>query len=260
MSEPTTTSYPDLLQLEHEQPDQQLHYGDDPLQFVEGWIHDEAAPTLFMIHGGCWLSEYDVSHIRPLCTAVRALGINVWSLEYRRIGDPGGGWPGTFEDVIAGLRHWHRSLAAERQRGLWLAGHSAGGHLAVWVSTRLQNGSVDPGGLVVEKTLGLAAILDLTGYAAGDSDCEKATVALLDGSPAERPQRYIKAAPIRTRTNRGITLLTGGEDTIVGPEHASWFIAESTADVVNIEGAGHFDLVNPLAPAFSTLRSVLLSA
>jgi acetyl esterase/lipase len=254
------TSFPDLLQLAFDPPDEELRYGDNPLQFAEGWRHSAAAPTLVMIHGGCWLADYDLSHVRPLCTAIRGLGINVWSLEYRRIGNPGGCWPGTFEDVIAGLRRVHQETAAVgQQQRFWLAGHSAGGHLALWASTRFQNGVVQDDGLVIEKTLGLAAILDLAGYSAGESGCEKATLSLLEGTPADRPKRYLEAAPVRTDANRGITLLTGSEDTIVGPEHARWFTAASKADVINIEGAGHFDLVNPIAPAFDALRSVLVS-
>ena len=81
-----------------------------------------------MIHGGCWLAQYHVAHIRKLAAAFANEGIATWTLEYRRVGDPGGGWPGTFDDIAAGADHL-LSLAGDHHIDLdrvVVAGHSAG--------------------------------------------------------------------------------------------------------------------------------------
>ena len=66
------------------------------------------APLVILIHGGCWLNSFDVNHSRPLATALSQAGFAVWSLEYRRTGDPGGGWPGTLEDIQLALTQLER--------------------------------------------------------------------------------------------------------------------------------------------------------
>ena len=65
-------------------------------------------------------------------------GIAAWSIEYRRVGDAGGGWPGTFEDVAAGFDYL-RVLGKDYPLDLThviVSGHSAGGHLAYWLAGR----------------------------------------------------------------------------------------------------------------------------
>src|SRR5690606_20069703 len=51
-------------------------------------------PVAVVIHGGCWEAEYDLRHIEPASAALAEAGIATWTLEYRRLGDDGGGWPG----------------------------------------------------------------------------------------------------------------------------------------------------------------------
>ena len=69
---------------------------------------DANAPLVILIHGGCWLNSFDVNHSRPLATALNQEGFAVWSLEYRRTGDSGGGWPGTLEDIQLALSQLER--------------------------------------------------------------------------------------------------------------------------------------------------------
>ena len=52
----------------------------------------------------------------------RGKGIVTANLEYRRVGQPGGGWPGTYEDVVAALEAASEHLG----RAPVVVGHSAG--------------------------------------------------------------------------------------------------------------------------------------
>ncbi len=40
-----------------------------------------------------------VDNMRPVAAALTEAGIATWNVEYRRLGNAGGGWPGTFQDV-----------------------------------------------------------------------------------------------------------------------------------------------------------------
>jgi acetyl esterase/lipase len=126
-----------------------VHYGGQPSQFFEVW-HPERAEAGFtvFIHGGFWRAKYDLSHANPFCAELAAMGIATANVEYRRIGQPGGGWPGTFEDVVAGLK------CASEYFGNTpvVVGHSAGGHLAL----RLAGEPIR-----LKAVIGLAPVADL---------------------------------------------------------------------------------------------------
>jgi len=96
-----------LMDFPQPEADHVIPYGDGPLQFGELRLPDGEGPfpVIVLIHGGCWMSEYDIGHSRKLANAFPQEGIATWSLEYRRIGDPGGAWPGTFDDIEAGFTH-----------------------------------------------------------------------------------------------------------------------------------------------------------
>jgi acetyl esterase/lipase len=91
---------------------QRFSYGSDPSQFGELRLPQTKGPypVVVVIHGGCWYSEYDLSYLENFNARLTRLGVATWSLEYRRIGNPGGGWPGTFTDVSRG-RDYLRVLA-----------------------------------------------------------------------------------------------------------------------------------------------------
>src|ERR1700722_18532922 len=109
-------------------------YGTDPAQFGELWRPDgPAAGTVVVIHGGFWRARYDLSLGRPLAADLAARGYAAWSLEYRRVLG-GGGWPGTFEDVAAGI-DLLATLPVDTSRVV-AVGHSAGGHLSAWAAGR----------------------------------------------------------------------------------------------------------------------------
>ena len=245
-----------------------IEYGPDPLQFGELRLPDGGGPhpVVIVIHGGCWLAEYDLGYMAALADALTAGGVATWSLEYRRVGDEGGGWPGTFQDVAAAA-DFLRTIAPEY--GLDLnrvaaLGHSAGGHLALWLAGRSGLPADDPlrGGspLPLAGVVSLAGIPDLAAYAA-PSGCGAAVAELLGAEPDEVPERVRRGSPI-AMVPLGVPLImiTGELDWIVPAEQAGEFAAEArregdAAEVRVVEGAGHFELVNPAHPAFETVRA-----
>lgn len=125
--------YKDVIALPHSKFDEAIEYGSDPLQRIYVWkARGKPQHSLVFIHGGCWLNAFDYTHGQALFTALAEAGVNVYALEYRRTGDDGGGWPGSFNDVLAGTNKV-LSLTQTQQPSVpvSLAGHSAGGHLAL---------------------------------------------------------------------------------------------------------------------------------
>lgn len=238
--------------------DKRISYGIADEQYAELWLpqgRPDPAPLVVLIHGGCWLAEYDISHIRPLVAELACHGLALMALEYRRVGQEGGGWPGTFSDIsdaldsIPSLDHPQLDLS-----NVILVGHSAGGHLALWAAGRsfLEKNQA----LYREKpfiprgVIGLAAITDLAAYAEGKNSCQKVTLSLMGGLPAEKPDRYSQASPSRLGTAIPTVLLHGDQDSVVPIDQAH---ALRQARLVTIEGAGHFDLIHPGTTAFPYL-------
>jgi acetyl esterase/lipase len=241
-------------------PQRREPYGSDALQFGELWLPaaPAPAPVVVLVHGGCWLNAYGVDHARPLAAALAGEGFAVWALEYRRVGDAGGGWPGTGQDVLAGIAHLAR-LAGTASLDLGrvaLVGHSAGGHLVLWAGGALPDEApVQPAAVV-----GLAAITDPVAYARGGNSCETATPRFLGGPPEAVPDAYRDATPRPGR--RPTVLLHGGADAIVAPVQARTFAAAAaragaTVEVLELPGFGHFDLIHPGTDAFPVLTGTL---
>ena len=123
----------DLLSLPPVSADERIAYGTEPNQFLDFWQSQEEGKELrgaiVMIHGGFWRARYDLTHASHACAALVRAGLAVANLEYRRVGDSGGGRPNTFEDVVDGFTaacaHFDKSARVV------LLGHSAGGHLAL---------------------------------------------------------------------------------------------------------------------------------
>ncbi len=114
-------------------------YGEDPSQFAELRYPTGKGPfpLLFVVHGGFWQSRYDLSHIGHLCAALTSKGMITCSIEYRRIGNLGGGWPGTFQDISLATRNIVQTTSSDLRfdhARTAILGHSAGGHLALWLA------------------------------------------------------------------------------------------------------------------------------
>ncbi len=121
--------------------DEQIRYGGDPRQFAELRFPRGKGPfpLLFVVHGGFWQSAYDLAHTGHLCATLTGKGTITCNLEYRRLGDPGGGWPGTFQDISLATDHILETTSSDPRFDLTrtaILGHSAGGHLAFWLAGR----------------------------------------------------------------------------------------------------------------------------
>ena len=265
--------YGDVVDLPSRTPDHTIAYtSDSEWQFGQLWLPPEnntqqlaSYPTIIFIHGGCWLSEYDITHTNALSTALSQAGFLVWSLEYRRVGNSGGGWPGTFSDIAQGI-DYIRELAVGYPidlNAVALMGHSAGGHLALWAVGRQgfdqQHPFYQPNPFIPKAVIGLAAITDLPSYAAISGSCNSAAQQLMGGSIADLQQRYSFANPIVASASIGYILFQGRQDNIVPMSQAKAFASFGTSNVTLslIENAGHFDLIHPGTDAWQTVLDAL---
>jgi acetyl esterase/lipase len=240
-------------------------------------------PVAILVHGGCWLAKLgqlpeaatSLDLLRPLSAALAQNGIATWNVEYRRLGNDGGGWPGTFED-LARATDYLRELAPKRQLDLQrvvLVGHSSGGHLALWLAARHKLPA--DSALHTASPLRVAGVVDIDGppdlesvIAIERQVCGAPVVEqLLGGTPAELPGRYRQASatgllPIGTKQE----LLIGDKLTAQWIESIKSYgtAAKNAGDPVTVtmlQNAGHFDGLNPKAPAWETvlasIRSIL---
>ena len=241
--------YSAITSLAYLPPDDVVSYGDDPLQTASIWRANGAstshAKLVVLVHGGCWLNAYDIKHTYALSTALAKAGYSVWSLEYRRTGDQGGGWPGTLHDIEAGIKRID-SYAKQsfKLADTVLMGHSAGGHLALLSSTKITG---------LRGVIGLAAISDIAAYSEGSNSCQQAGAQFMGGRVSEIPEQYALANPAFMPVTTPTVLLHGDADTIVPLDQA---MALNT-DRVIVKGAGHFDWLHPSTPAFQTLLGQL---
>ncbi len=191
-----------------------LAYGTDPLQFGELRVPSTRAPhpVAVVVHGGCWVAKLGnmdgravaLDNMRPLAAALTDAGIATWNIEYRRLGNEGGGWPGTFHDV-ANATDFLRTLARDHQLDVARViaiGHSAGGHLAMWLAARQKLAKTSD--LYTGDPLRLIGVVDLDGPADLKATlplqqpvCGSPVITnLIGGSPEQRPERYRDASPI----------------------------------------------------------------
>jgi acetyl esterase/lipase len=243
-------SFEQVLALATREPQAEVSYGDDPLQYGLLWTPDsaEAAPLVILIHGGCWLNNFDVNHSRPLASALSQAGFAVWSLEYRRTGDSGGGWPGTLADIRLALSQLDRLKLIENQSidfsRIAVAGHSAGGHLALMAGAELP---------AARAIIGLAAIVDIESYSLGNNSCQQAAPLFMGTSLEQARELYALANPVKQPLHPKSLLLHGGSDDIVPLDH---FKADVLPTSV-VTGAGHFDWIHPGTAAYRLLLNTL---
>jgi len=271
---PAVMTTAEAMAMPRPSPDRRLAYGPDALQFGELRLPDGPGPhpVTIVLHGGCWLAAYDLGYISGLAAALTDEGVATWSLEYRRVGDEGGGWPGTFLDVGLGADYL-RSMASEYDLDLEhvaTVGHSAGGHLALWLAARPglaaddELRGADP--LAIDGVVALAGIADLAAYASADG-CGAAVAPLLGGTPHEVRDRVRRVSPVELLP-LGVRqhLVVGELDAIVPPDHVRRYAETATAagdavTVVVVPAVGHFDPVDPDREAFTAVleavRSVL---
>jgi acetyl esterase/lipase len=260
----------DLAALPQPPADRVVAYGEAPQQHAELRLPSGVGPhpVAILIHGGCWETPWALDQLRSLAAALTAEGYATWSLEYRRLGDPGGGWPGTLADVARGADHLGSVAAAYRLdlARVVAVGHSAGGHLALWLAARhrLEKGSAlwCPEPLPLLGVVSLAGITDLRAAAAGRV-CGDAVQRLLEGAPAERADRVAQSSPIELLP-LGVRqqLVCGALDSLVPTDLSRTYAAAAAkaGDAVElevVEGVGHFELVDPMSAAWpAVLRAI----
>lgn len=248
-------------------------YGALPEQFGELRLPpgDGPHPLVVMLHGGCWLPDFDLAHIRPLAEAVTALGYATWNVEYRRPAEQDNGWPQTFLDAAAALQTV-RDLAAEHALDLdriTLLGHSAGGQLALWLAARPSfapdHPLFAPDPVSVERVLALAPITDMTAYAAQAQGCPAGARRVLGGAPEQWPERYRAVSPVDNLPISGVRveLVHARDDRIVPLDHSERFAQQLNASGrqarmhVLAPPAGHFDVLLTEGAAWQRLKALL---
>ena len=267
-----TLTWAELSAMPLPPPGKRIKYGDGPQHFGELRLPpgDGPHPVMVLIHGGCWQNAFDYVYITHLAAWLSERGVATWTIEYRRLGDEGGGWPGTFLDVARAtdaLREIARTSSIDVQR-VYSGGHSAGGQLALWLASRGKFDDAselfvkDP--LPIRGVLGLAAITDLAQYRIGPpKSCHSSVEPLLGGTPEQVPARYAQTSPIE-RLPLGVrqVLLQGGKDPIVSAESVRAFAAaaERAGDkpvLLSLDSLGHFEPSVPLPATESALAEAL---
>jgi acetyl esterase/lipase len=273
----------DILTRASRPPDQVLRYGDADAQIADlrlpsphggdGDASEPPCPLVIFLHGGFWRAEFDRTHAGPLAEALASSGFVVCTPEYRRTGQPDGGWPETFDDVAAAVDRLP-DIAVAATGGLadsgrvLLAGHSAGGHLALWAAGRARLPAAERWSLSQPPAIGvvsLAGVCDLAacfrlhlgGGAAGD---------LMGGGPESFPARYLSADPMHLLPTRITARLVHGiADDRVPAEQSRSYAARALAagdDVACdlLSGCGHFDVIDPLSAAWPAVLTAFRSA
>jgi acetyl esterase/lipase len=216
-------------------------YGPGADQFLEVTLPAGPSPVVVVVHGGFWRARYGIELARPLAADLAAGGWAAVAVEYRRVG-AGGGWPTTLEDVAAALDALPDLPEADRLdlTDLTVLGHSAGGHLAAWAAGRVALPVGAPGArprVPVTAVVAQAGVLDLGAAVAADLG-DGATVAFLGGTPAEVPDRYAAADPVRLLpTGVPVLCVHGEEDDSVPLEQSRRYAAAATAAGDDVEVA-----------------------
>jgi acetyl esterase/lipase len=264
----------DVLSRGARPPDLTLAYGPLPEHVVDVRLPpgDDPAPLVVVVHGGFWGAEWDRAHAGPQSEALADAGFVVATVEYRRVGMAGGGWPGTFDDLAQVADVAPAMVASETGRvasddaGPVVVGHSAGGHLALWLASRhrLPESSPwhRPGATPLAGVVSLAGMGDLV-------DAEErglgdhAAGALLGGAPSELPERYAVASPARWLPLGVRTVLVHGTADPTVPVASSRTYARMATDAGDdvelheLDGVGHFELIDPLSTAWPTVLAAV---
>lgn len=263
----------DYLALSGPAPATTLRYGAAPSQYAELFLPSGAGPfpVAVLVHGGCWTKAFGgITQLRNMAGALAARGIAVWNVEYRRVDEAGGGYPGTYLDMNAALDLLARTARAyplDLDR-LAAVGHSAGGQLVQWLAARPRIPATSPlyrkDILPVRHVVSLGGLADLRREAALlKTSCDR-EIAELAGTPsAARPDVFSDTNAGDLMPNGSRTILVTGElDTISPPRVAHDFAARAraagdSADVVILPGASHYDEVAATSAAWPrVLRAI----
>ncbi|WP_114953366.1 alpha/beta hydrolase family protein [Sphingosinicella terrae] len=254
-------AWPDLLERPRPEPDHSFSYGGDPLQVADLWVPAGAGPhpVVLMVHGGCWQSDIaDRTIMNWIADDLKRRGLAVWNIDYRGVDRDGGGYPGTFQDVAAAADALRPRAAVHRlDLGRIVAvGHSAGGHLALWLAARprLPAGSPLRGGetLPIRRVISLGGLPDLEEAARPPgSGCGTDIIARLTGGRFDDTS-VPRLAPLGVDQ----VLINGLQDRIIPTSYAEGYAAPMRAAgddvrVRMIDRTGHVELVAPETAAWA---------
>jgi len=256
----------DILTLPPPPADARLAYGSDPNQFLDLRLPSSKEsrqpqfPLLINIHGGYWRAKYNLDHAGHLCAALTAKGLATANLEYRRVGNEGGAWPGTFADIRSAYHFLLQNAKAHKldPQRIVVMGHSAGGQLALCLAAH------EPG---ITRVVSLAGVVDLQrAYQLHLSN--DAVVEFLRGTPAEVPDHYREADPMELSIPKARQyLIHGSTDDTVPPDISSDYVAakqkrsgkeKEDVNLLEIPRAGHFDVIDPHAQAWKQVEATVL--
>ena len=273
-AEPMTLNQ--YMALKGPAPTEHIAYGPAPRQFVE--LFEPAGPGPFpvvvLIHGGCFQNQYQgMPQMRGLAGALKAKGAAVWSVEYRGVDTPGGGYPGTFLDVRSAVDLLAAQAAARHldTRRAILVGHSAGAVLSLWLAGRqkLPRSSplyeADP--LPIHKVVALGGFGDYRAFAKDlKAKCGVATEQITGSPSASRPDVYADTNAFDLTPNGGETVFINGDhDEIVTPKDSATYAARvrqggDAAETIVLPAASHFDEVAVTSPSWRLVGPAILKA
>jgi len=256
----------DILSLRPPPADARLAYGSDANQFLDLRLPASTKestgplPLVINIHGGYWRAKYNLDYAGHLCAGLTAKGFATANVEYRRVGDPGGGWPETFADVRAAYQFLVQSAHSRNldPQRIVVMGHSAGGQLALCLAAHESS---------VTRIVSLAGVVDLQrAYQLHLSN--DAVVQFLRGTPDQVPDHYAEADPMRlSLTHARQWLIQGSADDVVPVEFSRDYVAvkgnrtganKEEAYLLEIPGAGHFELIDPRSTAWKMVEKVVI--
>ncbi|HEU5140638.1 MAG TPA: alpha/beta hydrolase [Bacillales bacterium] len=242
-----------------------LYYGENENQFGDLRLPgcEGPYPVAIVIHGGFWRAKFGLDIMDRFCEALTNGGLATWNIEYRRVGQEGGGWPGTFKDAAKAADFLYKigpanTLDLDRVVSI---GHSAGGHLALWLGGRhrlselssLRSGKSFP----LKGAVSLAGVNDLALMQEVHHIPEvrygehNNPVRDLLGSPDECLDRYDQASPIRLLPLGIPQVLIHGSLDIHVPVglshhyHNEAVRAGENVKLVELPVAEHFKLIDP---------------
>ena len=264
----------DVAALPSSAPTKTEAYGPDPLEVGDLRLPGGPGPfpVAIIIHGGCFTKGFaTTSYMAPLASALTHNGIATWNVEYRQLGDTGGGWPGTYQDWAAAadhLRELAKSYPLNLKRVI-AVGHSAGATAAFWVAAR----SSLPAASEVRGTAPIGVIaavaidgpLDLAPWIGPDAEiCGQPVVTpLLGGTPQEVPSHYAQGSPIALLPFKAQQYLV--VSAVLDSKSAADYTARAmavgdTAHVLTLTDAGHFDMLAPGTPSWLPVEKIILES
>lgn len=266
----------DYLALNGPAPQQHIAYGSAPSQFAE--LFKPAGPGPFpvviLIHGGCWTVQFGgITQMRNMAGALTQNGIAVWNVEYRRVDEEGGGYPGMYQDVATAVDRLKLEAGAQQLdlTRVVAVGHSAGGHLAQWAASRHKLPQSSPAyraaPLAIGQVISLGGLADLRHEEALiKTSCERDMLQLTGLPSAARPDVYADTSPAELLPAGVRTVLVTGEFDTVSPLRVAQDYARrakaagDAAEVVLLPNASHYDEVAASSPAWKLVYAEIRKA